>query len=48
MSNHYLDVKSLSRFENIFGAAGHPNCVFKINFIDLQKITSGEVMDIVE
>ena len=43
----YID-QSLSRFENIFGAAGHPNCVFKINFIDLQKITSGEVMDIVE
>ena len=43
----YID-QSLSRFKNIFGAAGHPNCVFKINFIDLQKITSGEVMDIVE
>ena len=43
----YID-QSLSRFENIFGAAGHPNCVFKINFIDLQKITGGEVMDIVE
>ena len=43
----YID-QSLSRFENIFGAAGHPNCVFKINFKDLQKITSGEVMDIVE
>ena len=43
----YID-QSLSRFENIFGAAGHPNCVFKINFIDLQKITSGEVMDIAE
>ena len=43
----YID-QSLSRFENIFGAAGHPNCVFKINFIDLQKITSGKVMDVVE
>ena len=43
----YID-QSLSRFKNIFGAAGHPNCVFKINFIDLQKITTGEVMDIVE
>jgi len=40
--------KSLSRFENIFGAAGHPNCVFKINFENLQKITNGEVNDIVE
>ena len=43
----YID-QSLSRFENIFGAAGHPNCVFKINFINLQKITGGKVMDIVE
>ena len=43
----YID-QSLSRFENIFGAAGHPNCVFKINFEDLQKITSGEVKDISE
>ena len=40
--------QSLSRFENIFGAAGHPNCVFKINFENLQKITNGLVMDIVE
>ena len=40
--------QSLSRFENIFGAAGHPNCVFKINFENLQKITNGEVNDIVE
>ena len=40
--------ESLSRFPNIFGAAGHPNCVFKINFENLQKITNGEVNDIVE
>ena len=40
--------QSLSRFENIFGAAGHPNCVFKINFINLQKITNGEITDITE
>ena len=43
----YID-QSLLRFTNIFGAAGHPNCVFKINFEDLQKITNGEVKDIVE
>ena len=36
------------RFQNIYGAAGHPNCVFKINFENLQKITNGEVNDIVE
>ena len=40
--------QSLSRFDNIFGAAGHPNCVFKINFTNLQKITNGEVVDITE
>ena len=40
--------QSLSRFENIFGAAGHPNCVFKINFTNLQKITNGEIVDITE
>ena len=40
--------KSLSRFPNIFGAAGHPNCVFKIDFENLQKITNGEINDIAE
>jgi len=43
----YID-ESLSRFKNIYSAAGHPNCVFKIDFINLQKITNGEVMDISE
>ena len=40
--------QSLSRFDNIFGAAGHPNCVFKINFTNLKKITNGKVTDITE
>ena len=40
--------ESLSRFQNIYGAAGHPNCVFKINFKNLQKITNGEINNIVE
>ena len=43
----YID-QSLKRFPNIFGAAGHPNCIFKIDFENLQKITNGEVMDIAE
>ena len=30
---------SLVRFKNLYAAAGHPNCVFKTNFQDLQKIT---------
>jgi len=33
--------KSLSRFEFIFAAAGHPNCVFKIAYNELIKITNG-------
>ena len=39
---------SLERFNELFAAAGHPNCVFKINFKDIQKITNGKVEDIVE
>ena len=39
---------SLDRFEILFAAAGHPNCVFKITFNDLEKITNGLVGDIVE
>ena len=33
---------SLERFNELFAAAGHPNCVFKINFTNIQKITNGE------
>ena len=40
--------KSLERFNQLFAAAGHPNCVFKINFKDIQKITNGKVEDIIE
>ena len=40
--------KSLSRFENVFGAAGHPNCVFKINYNQLIKITNGAEKEISE
>ena len=39
---------SLERFTSLFAAAGHPNCVFKTNFIDLQKITNGSKKDITE
>ena len=39
---------SLERFDSLFAAAGHPNCVFKINFKDLQKITNGSVKEITE
>jgi len=39
---------SLKRFTSLFAAAGHPNCVFEINFTDLQKITNGSIMEITE
>tara|TARA_B110000027_G_scaffold112460_1_gene121098 strand:+ start:252 stop:731 length:480 start_codon:yes stop_codon:yes gene_type:complete len=39
---------SLERFNELFAAAGHPNCIFKINFRDIQKITNGKVKDIIE
>ncbi len=39
---------SLERFTYLFAAAGHPNCVFKTNFIDLQKITNGSIKEITE
>ena len=39
---------SLERFENLYAAAGHPNCVFKIDFTNLQKITKGLVKEITE
>ena len=39
---------SLKRFTSLFAAAGHPNCVFKINFTDLQKITNGSIKEITE
>ncbi len=40
--------KSLHRFPYIFAAAGHPNCVFKITYSELIKITNGSEKDISE
>ena len=39
---------SLSRFNNVFAAAGHPNCIFKVNYLELLKITNGLVREISE
>ena len=39
---------SLERFNSLYAAAGHPNCVFRINFKDLQKITNGSILDLIE
>ena len=40
--------KSLNRFNALFAAAGHPNCVFEIDFNNLQKITKGYTEEITE
>ena len=45
--NVYID-HSLERFETLFAAAGHPNCVFKIDYSNLQKITNGVIKEISE
>ena len=43
----YID-KSLERFKDLYAAAGHPNCVFKINLEDLIKLTNGKFEEIIE
>jgi len=40
--------KSLSKFEYIFAAAGHPHCVFKITYEQLIKITNGSEKELSE
>ena len=40
--------KSLNRFNSLFAAAGHPNCVFEISFTDLIKITNGSTDEIID
>jgi Cys-tRNA(Pro) deacylase len=43
----YIDT-NLERFTNVFAAAGHPNCVFEIKFIQLIKLTNGQMREIAE
>ena len=43
----YIDT-NLERFTTVFAAAGHPNCVFKIEFNELANLTSGEMKEIAE
>ena len=45
--NIFID-KSLERFSTLFAAAGHPNCVFKINFTDLRILTNSLIKEISE
>ena len=40
--------ESLYRFKNLYAAAGHPNCIFKISFDELLNLTNGVIKDIVE
>ena len=43
----YVD-NNLERFKTVFAAAGHPNCVFKIEYNQLIKLTSGEIKELTE
>ena len=43
----YIDT-NLERFKIVFAAAGHPNCVFKIKYNQLAKLTYGEIKEITE
>ena len=43
----YID-NNLERFTTIFAAAGNQNCVFKIDFTQLTKLTTGEKKEITE
>ena len=38
---------SLSRYENVYAAAGHPNSIFKIGYKQLIKLTEAKEEDIV-
>ena len=40
--------KSLNRFKYVYGAAGHPDCVFKITYNELIKLTNGLEKELVE
>ena len=39
---------SLRRFSDIFAAAGHPNCVFRIDYKKLTEITKGRELELSE
>ena len=40
--------QSLSRFTNVFAAAGHPNSIFKIEYNQLVQMTKGKIKEIIE
>ena len=45
--NKILIDTSLSRYEYVYAAAGHPNTIFKISYKQLIKLTEGTKEDIV-
>jgi len=45
--NIIVDI-SLSRFDYVYGAAGHPDCIFKITYPKLVKLTNGLEKEITE
>ena len=45
--NKMLIDTSLSRYEHVYAAAGHPNTIFKISYKQLIKLTEGIKEDIV-
>ncbi len=40
--------KNLSRFHQVYAAAGHPNSIFEIDFSMLSNLTKGKIEDITE
>ena len=45
--NIFID-NNLNRHEKLYAAAGHPNCVFKIEYKQLLKLTFGKIKELTE
>ena len=39
---------TLERFQDVYAAAGHPNSIFKTDFLKLKDLTKGRIEDITE
>ena len=40
--------ENLGRFSKVFAAAGHPNAVFGISYVELKRLTDAEIEDLTE
>ena len=40
--------ENLKRFSEVFAAAGHPNAVFGISYVELKRLTGAEIDDLTE